>query len=205
MTTYTLDKKLLARFLKNVQQEILNIQSGEPKWRTGPPLHFETNKAVPVLAVLERFQQAPTKANYDAFIAQATQDLGKPTGDGFATWGQSLFIEVSTKGTPVAASKTFAAAIKDGFYDCFRVARISMDQKQVDRMEKATDRMANVFQAEISKAVGDQLDALVARLKKAEEKRDAAIRRAAAEEEVAKADAREEERTKAALAEDSND
>ena len=164
-TTYTLDKQQLSRFLKNVRQEIMNIQSGEARWRTGPALHFEQDKAVPILSVLERFATSPTKKNYDGLIAQASQDLGKPTGDGFATWGQPLFKEVTAKGVPVVASKTFAASIKDGIYDCFRVAKISMDQKQVDLMEAATTRMANAFQAEISKAVGEQLNELVARLK----------------------------------------
>ena len=88
---FTVDKVRLSKFLTNVRQEILNIQFGEPKWRTGPPLHFEENKAVPVMAVLERLQEVPSKANFDAFIRQVSQDLGKPTGDGFATWGQGIF------------------------------------------------------------------------------------------------------------------
>ncbi len=170
MAEYTVDKKRLSRFLGNVRQEIQNIQFGEPKWRTGPPLHFEEGKAVPIKAVLERLEHVGSKENFDAFIAQATQDLGKPTGDGFATWGQGIFAKVDEKGVPVVASKTFADSIKDGMYDCFKVARISMDQKQVDLMAKAAIRMANAHQAEISKAVGEQLDKLVERLKVAEKK-----------------------------------
>jgi hypothetical protein len=167
---YTIDKKRLSRFMGNVRQEIKNIQFGEPQWRTGPPIHFEDNKAVPVLTVLERLQNAPSKENFDAFIAQATQDLGKPTGDGFLTWSGGIFTKVDDEQKPVVASKKFSAAIKDGLYDCFKVAHISMDQKQVDLMEKAAIRMANSFQGEISKAVGEQLEVLVERLKKAEVK-----------------------------------
>ena len=170
MAEFTIDKKRLSKFLANVRQEIANVQFGEPRWRTGPPLHFETDKAVPILSVLERLQNAPSKENFDVFIAQASQDLGKPTGDGFATWGQGIFTKVDDKGVPVVASKTFADAIKDGIYDCFKTARIPMEQKQVDVMQKVTTRMANAFQAEISKAVGEQLDELVKRLKTAEKK-----------------------------------
>jgi hypothetical protein len=155
---YTIDKKRLSKWILNVQQEIANIQFGEPKFRTGPPLHFEDNKAVPVLSVLERLTQAPSKENFDAFIRQVTQDLGKPTGDGFLTWSVGIF------------NKTFKAAIKDGFYDCFKVAHISMDQKQVDLMEKASTRMAIALGEQISKTVSAQLEVLVERLKKAEVK-----------------------------------
>ena len=169
---YILNKEQLSKFIRNCRQELLNVQSGEPKWRTGPALHFEEGKAVPIIATLDRFVDNPTKATYDAFIAQATQDLGKPTGEGFATWGQSLFHKVTTEGKPVVATKSFAASIKDGFYDCFRTARISLDQKQVDLLAAAATRMANDFQAEISKAVGDQLEVLVKRLKEAEKNDD---------------------------------
>jgi hypothetical protein len=166
--TYTVDKKLLMQFLVNVRQEILNIQFGEPRWRTGAPIHFETDKEVPVNRVLERLEQSPSKVNFDAFIAQATQDLGKPTGEGFATWGQPLFTKVKADGKPEVAKKTFADSIKDGFYDCFKVAHISLDQKQVDRMAVAANRMAQSFQAEISRSVGNQLEVLVARMKESE-------------------------------------
>jgi len=169
-TEYRLDTKKLGQFLRNVRQEIKNIQSGEPKWRTGPPLHFETDKAVPIFAVLERFEQSPTKATYDAFIAQATQDLGKPTGDGFATWGQGLFVEVTSKGEDVKVSKTFEAAIKDGFYDCFKVAQIGMTQQQVDRLQEAANRIAKAFLVEIHSSIKDQLTTLVAKLKAEEAK-----------------------------------
>ena len=186
-TTYTLDKKRLAKFLKSVRQEIMNVQCGEARWRSGPPIHFEQDKAVPILSVLERFANSPTKKNYDGLIAQASQDLGKLTGDGFATWGQGLFTEVTAKGVPVVASKTFAASIKDGIYDCFKVAKVGLDQKQVDLMEQATTRMANAFQAEISKAVGEQLNELVARLKLKEAKAKPTPRSPKAKEKAAKA------------------
>ena len=168
--TFVLNQKKLTPFLKNVRQEILNIRSGEAKWRTGPPLHFEEGKAVPVNATLERFQENPIKANFDAFIRQASQDLGKPTGDGFAQWGIGLWHTVTEAGekTP-EPDKTFAAAIKDGFYDCFKTANISLDQKQVDRLAVAAGRMAGSIQKQIFKDIKGQLDTLVEKLRKAEE------------------------------------
>ncbi len=169
MAEFTLDKEQLSKFLRNVRQEITNIQFGEPKWRTGPNLHFEEGKAVPILNTLERLQEAPTKKTFDAFIAQASQDLGKPTGDGFAVWGQGVFIKVDEEGKPVVAKESFRDAIKDGFYDCFKVAHVSMDQKQVDLLARAANRMAISFQAEVSRAVSVQLEVLVARLRVAEE------------------------------------
>jgi hypothetical protein len=165
---FKLDKEQLGSFLRNVRQEIANIQFGEPRWRTGAPLHFEVGKAVPVVTVLDRFQEVPTKKNFDAFIAQATQDLGKPTGEGFATWGQSLFIKTTEEGVEIVAKKTFGDAIKDGFYDCFKTAHISLSQKQVDLLAVAANRMAQSFQAEISRAVGNQLEVLIARMRETE-------------------------------------
>ena len=165
---FTVDKVRLTKFLGNVRQEIANIQFGEPRWRTGPALHFEENKAVPVLVTLERLQQVQTKENFDAFIRQADQDLGRPTGDGFRTWSEGIFTKTDDEGKAVTTPKPFAAAIQDAIYDCFKTAHISMDQKQVDLMSKATARMALAFQAEISKGIASQLDVLVARTKAAE-------------------------------------
>ncbi len=168
---YVLNQKKLTPWLKNVRQEILNIRSGEAKWRTGPPLHFEEGKAVPVNATLERFQENPTRKNFDAFIVQATQDLGKPTGDGFATWGVGLWNVVTTEGEPVVAvDKPFADTIKDGFYDCFKTAHISLDQKQVDRLGVAANRMAVAIDKQIFKGISSQLDVLVAAQRAAEAK-----------------------------------
>ncbi len=167
--TYTLDKKRLTKWLANVNQEILNVQFGEPQFRTGPPIHFEEGKAVPVIATLKRFEQAPTKKNFDAFIAQVSQDLGKATGEGFDTWGQGLFTKVDDDGKPAATpTKSFRAVIKDGFYDCFKVAHVSLDQKQVDLLAKAANRMAGEFEKKISITVTDQLAILVASMRKTE-------------------------------------
>jgi hypothetical protein len=168
MAEYIVDKKLLMQFLVNVKQEILNIQFGEPRWRTGAPIHFEAEKEIPVNRVLERLEQAPSKANFDAFIEQATQDLGKPTGEGFATWGQPVFTKVKADGKPVAVKKTFGDSIKDGWYDCFKTAHISLNQKQVDLLAVSANRMAQAFQAEISRTVTNQLEVLVARMKETE-------------------------------------
>ncbi len=167
---FVLNKEKLPQFLKNVRQEILNVRSGEAKWRTGPPLHFEEGKAVPVNATLERFQDNPTKKTFDDFIRQASQDLGRPTGDGFATWGMSLWSKViDDTGKEPKVDKTFAATIKDGFYDCFKVAHISLDQKQVDLLAAAAGRMAVSIDKQVFKHISSQLDTLVARVKKAEE------------------------------------
>ena len=165
---YTLNKKKLPQFLSNIKQEVLNIQSGEARWRTGPPLHFEVGKAVPIHATLERFESNPTKTTYDAFIAQASQDLGTPTGKGFATWGRGLWNEV-VDGTPVAApSKKFAAKLFDGLYDCFRVARIPLEPKQIEAFEAATGRLAKTFAEEINKEMREQLAETVLKVKAAD-------------------------------------
>lgn len=165
---YVLNKEKLPQFLKNVRQEILNIQSGEAKWRTGPPLHFELNKAVPIHATLERFQENPTKNTYDAFIRQASQDLGKPTGDGFHTWGQGLFNTVRD-GTPTPTpSKKFEAKLFDGFYSVFKVARIQLEPKQIEQFERATAQLAKTFSEEIHREMRAQLKETVAKLKTAE-------------------------------------
>ena len=169
---YILNKSKLVPFIRNVRQELLNIQSGEPKWRSGPPLHFEEGKSVPIFATLDRFEANPTKKTLDAFIAQAAQDLGKATGKGFETWSAPVFHTVTTEGEVVVTEKTFAYSIKDGWYDCFKVAHISMDQKQVDLMSKAATRMAESFQAEIKRGISGQLDELVKRMKKAEKNDD---------------------------------
>ena len=165
---YVLSKKKLPQFLKNVRQEIANIQSGEPKWRTGPALHFEVGKAVPIFSTLGRFQESPTKKNYDAFIAQASQDLGAPTGKGFATWGTSLWHTVKD-GTPTPTpSKKFEAKLFDGLYTIFKVARIQLEPKQIEAFEKGTLQLAQTFSAEINGEIRKQLGEIVAKLKKAE-------------------------------------
>lgn len=163
---YVLNKKKLPQWLKNVRQEIANVQSGEPRWRTGPALHFEVGKAVPIHTTLERFQENPTKKNYDAFIAQASQDLGAPTGKGFATWGTSLWHTIKD-GTPTPTpSKKFEAKLFDGLYGIFRVARIQLEPKQIEAFEKATLQLARTFSEEIHKEMREQLAETVAKLKK---------------------------------------
>lgn len=167
---YVLNKKKLPQFLKNVRQEILNIQSGEPKWRTGPPLHFEVDKAVPIYATLDRFQESPTKKNFDGFIGQASQDLGAPTGKGFATWGEPLWHTIKD-GTPTPTpSKAFEAKLFDGFYNIFKVARIQLEPKQIEMFEKACSQLAKTFNEEIHNEMRHQLKEIVAKLKKAEPK-----------------------------------
>ena len=169
---YVLNKEKVPQFLKNVRQEILNIQSGEAKWRTGPAIHFETNKAIPVEATLDRFQANPTKKTYDEFIRQASQDLGKPTGDGFATWGMNLFNTVKDGKPTPTPSKKFEAKLFDGFYSVFKVARIQLEPKQIEAFEAATAQLAKTFSEEIHREMRTQLTETVAKLKKAEPKKE---------------------------------
>jgi hypothetical protein len=165
---FVLNKDKLPQFLKNIRQEILNIQSGEARWRTGPPIHFETDKAVPIHATLERFQENPTKKTFDAFIAQASQDLGKPTGDGFKTWGQGLFNTVRDGKPTPTPSKSFQAKLFDGMYSCFKVARIQLEPKQIEQFEKATAQLAKTLAEEIHKEMRLQLKETIAKMKTAE-------------------------------------
>lgn len=167
-TEYVLNKKKLPQWLKNVRQEILNIQSGEPKWRTGPPLHFEVGKAVPIHATLERFESNPTKKNYDVFIAIAHQDLGAPTGKGFATWGTSLWEAIKDGKPTIKVDKKFEAKLFDGFYSIFKVARIQLEPTQIERFEAATTQLAKTFSEEIHREMRTQLAETVAKLKKAD-------------------------------------
>ncbi len=169
-TEYVLNKKKLPQFLSNVRQEILNIQSGEPKWRTGPPLHFEVGKSVPIHATLDRFETNPTKKNYDVFIAIASQDLGAPTGKGFATWGRDLWNAIKDGKPLVKVDKKFEAKLFDGFYSIFKVARIQLEPTQIERFEAATTQLAKTFSEEIHREMRTQLAETVAKLKKTEPK-----------------------------------
>ena len=166
---YVLHKEKLPQYLKNVRQELLNIQSGEARWRRGPALHFEIGKAVPIEATLNRFQDFPSKENFDAFIFQATQDLGKPTGDGFKTWGQDLFHTIHEGKPTPTPNKKFEAKLFDGLYSVFKVARIQLEPKQIDAFEKAAAGLAKTFSEEIHREMKAQLSETVAKLKKAEE------------------------------------
>ena len=168
-TKFEFDKKKLQQFLSNVRQEILNIQSGEAKWRTGPPLHFEVGKAVPIHATLERFQANPTKKTYDDFIAIAHQDLGAPTGKGFATWGQGVFTKIEGDKPAPPPSKKFTAKLFDGFYSIFKVARIQLEPTQIAMFEAATAQLAKTFSEEIHREMKIQLAETVAKVKAADE------------------------------------
>ena len=168
---YDTNRERAVTFIRNVKQEILNIQAGEGKWRRGSGLYFETNKAVPVFATLERFEATLSKKAFDEFIAQASQDLGKATGDGFKDWGQGLFTEVKEDGTPAPQpSKKFEAKLFDGFYSVFKVARISLEPKQIAAFEQATAKLALTFSEEIHREMRTQLAETVAKLKDSEVK-----------------------------------
>ena len=147
------------KFLGNVNQEILNMQSGEGRFRPGA-LHFEVGKASPVLNRLKMLEDNPTRENLDQFLLIAKQDFGAPTAQAFTDWSHSIFPEVK-KDVSQVATKPFDVSIKDGFYDLFKACRIPLEPKQLLLLEKASLRIAQTFKQEISRTVGEQLGVLV--------------------------------------------
>jgi hypothetical protein len=72
---------------------------------------------------------------------------------------------------PVA--KPFDVALKDGFYDMFKVVQIPMSPKQLERMEATSLKLAKVIEQKIAVTVGfavgnavrEQLQDLVSKAK----------------------------------------
>jgi hypothetical protein len=157
------DRDRFVKFMGNVRQEILNMQSGEGRFRPGS-LHFEKDKASPVLHRLEMLESNPTRKNLDEFIVIAKQDFGTATAKAFLDWSHSIFPQTprEKKAAPV---KAFDVAIKDGFYDMFKAARIPLEPKQIRLLESAALRLAQTFEQKIATAVGFQLGNLVKKLK----------------------------------------
>jgi hypothetical protein len=168
--TKEFNRERFTGFISQVNQEILNMQSGEGRFRPGA-LHFEVGKASPVLNRLKMLEENPIRENLDQFLIIAKQDFGAPTAQAFTDWSHSIFPEVK-KDKNLVAPKAFDVALKDGFYDLFKACRIPLEPKQLILLEKGALRLAQTFKQEISRTVGEQLGVLVKSLKAKEEKKD---------------------------------
>ena len=164
-----MDRVRFHTFIANVRQEILNMKSGESRFRAGA-LHFDKGEeSSPALNRLRLFEENPTPKNLTEFLVLAKQDFGGRCADEFKLWSSSIFEPEAFN--PVAPPvKDFEVQIKDCFYDCFKAVSIPMSPKQIELLEKHAFKLANVFRAEISKGIGAQLEVLVQRLKQEETK-----------------------------------
>lgn len=163
------DKKRLRSFIRNVRQEILNLQAGESRFRNGA-IHFEgsvSKSKPPVIVRLDALDEYPSQKNLDTFLALAKQDLGAAVGEAFTSWSAGIFTP-EEKEKAKAPVKTFELQIKDGFYDLFRAANIPLNPKQVDLITKHSVKLARTFQGEIQKTIGDQLKVLVEKMREKE-------------------------------------
>jgi hypothetical protein len=140
------------------------MKSGEGKF-LNRAIHFEKGTS-PALSRLKIFEEFPTRKNLDEFIALSTQDFGKICGNGFESWSKLVFKDLTPVEDRKPIKKPFETQIKDSFYDCFRIARIPLEPKQIDALETATRRMANIFHEEMKGMVKDQLEVLVKKLNK---------------------------------------
>jgi hypothetical protein len=157
------DRERFNRFIANIDQEILNMRSGEGRFRPGA-LHFEKDKASPVLNRLELLKANPTKDNLTQFLDIAKQDFGAATAKAFTDWSASIFpVDPMVRKTRVV--KPFDVAIKDGFYNLFKVVQIPMSPKQLELMEATSLRLAHVFEEKIAAEVKAQLTTLVSKAK----------------------------------------
>ena len=168
--TSEFNRERFTNFIAQVNQEILNMKSGEGKFRPGA-LHFEVGKAHPTMNRLKMLEENPTRENLDQFLLIAKQDFGAPTAKAFTDWSHSIFPN-EKKGKAEVTTKAFDVALKDGFYDMFKACRIPLEPKQIVLLEKGALRLAQTFKQEISRTVGEQLGVLVKNLKAKEEKKD---------------------------------
>jgi len=159
-----LNKDRLRQFLNNVDQEILNIQAGESRFRAGA-IHFEKGGSG-VMNRLNMFKKNPTKDNLEQFISLAKQDFGATCGEAFETWSVPIHEELTPEADKKPVERSFENQIKNGFYDMFKAARVSLDQKQVEQIERASWKMAKTFKEENSKEIKSQLAVLVKRLER---------------------------------------
>jgi len=158
-----LDKKRLRMFLSSVDQEILNIQAGESQYRGGA-LHFESG--CPALNRLDLFRNNPTRKNLDEFLALAAQDFGNDVGAAFTKWSITIHDELTAKEDKKPIVRSFDSIIKGCFYDMFKAARVSLDQGQMDLLERHSSKMAKAFKEENSREIRSQLEVLVKRLER---------------------------------------
>jgi hypothetical protein len=154
-------------FIANVDQEILNMRSGEGRFRPGA-LHFEKDKASPVLHRLTQLKDNPSAGNLAQFIEIAKQDFGKATATAFANWSRAIFPE-NPNTVKKHVPKAFDVAIKDGFYDLFKAAQIPLTPKQVELLEIHSLKLARTFDTKIQEVVRAQLQELVSKSKATEE------------------------------------
>ncbi len=159
-----LDRKRLRMFLSSVDQEFLNIQAGESQYRGGA-IHFEKGTC-PAKNTLELFRNNPTRKNLDTFLAMAAQDFGSDVGNAFKKWGITVHDELTATEDKKPVERSFENIIKGCFYDMFKAARVSLDQKQMDLLERQSHKMAIAFKEENSKEIRSQLEVLVKRLER---------------------------------------
>ena len=172
------DKDRLRTFIRNVRQEILNLQAGESKFRTSAvhfPVSVSGNK-VPVLQRLDALEEFPSQKSLDLFLMLASQDLSARAGAAFETWSTGIF-PVDAERNAKALVKPFELQIKDGFYDLFRAAQIPLNPKQVDLIMTHSGKLAKTFQGEIHKTVKEQLEVLVAKLKTEEASKEKPVKK----------------------------
>lgn len=162
-----IDRVKFHTFIASVRQEILNMKSGESRFRNGA-LHFDKGEeSSPALNRLRLFEENPTAKNLTEFLTLAKQDFGGRCADEFKLWSSAIF-EPEAFNPPTPPVRDFEVQIKDCFYDCFKAVSIPMSPKQIELLEKHTFKLANVFRTEISKGIGTQLEVLVQRLKQKE-------------------------------------
>jgi len=159
-----LDKKRLRMFLSSVDQEFLNIQAGESQYRGGA-IHFEKGTC-PAKNTLELFRNNPTRKNLESFLTLASQDFGNDVGAAFTKWSITIHDELTAKEDKKPVERSFENVIKGCFYDMFKAARVSLDQGQMDLLDRHSLKMAKAFKEENSKEIRSQLEILVKRLER---------------------------------------
>ena len=160
------DKKRLRTFIRNVRQEILNLQAGESKFKN-IAVHFPVSVSgdkAPVRQRLDALDNHPSKKSLDLFLMLAKQDLSAQAGAAFTSWSEGIFTEEEVKVDAVKA-RTFELVVKDSFYDLFKAAQIPLNPKQVDLIMVHSAKLARAFQGEIHNTVKEQLEVLVKKLK----------------------------------------
>lgn len=165
----TINRARLQSFLANVKQEVLNMKSGDSRFRNGA-LHFDKgDSSSPAINRLKLFEENPTPKNLTEFLNIAKQDFGSRCADEFKLWASAIF-EPEAFEAKAPPAKDFEVQIKDCFYDCFKAVSIPMSPKQIELLDKHAFKLASVFRMEIFKGIQEQLEVLVKRLKESESK-----------------------------------
>lgn len=164
-----INRNRLIQFLADVDQEILNMRSGEGRWYGGALCFDKGPESSPVMHRLTVFKEYPTRKNLKEFFELAEQDFGKLTADNFRTWGAAIFPETSKERT-ARTVRPFSVQFKDAFYDIFKAVDTPMTPKQVEKIEVVSLRLAKTFEQHVSDTVEAQLGALVKALKAKEAK-----------------------------------